>query len=919
MEVKQNLRFLVCPNCGFSGELQDQRCAACHGIGVVAPFYENRYLYWGKKIDNLNLAIDKAIRVVDLTVNILLGMVGLFGFCWIFYWGYIYGFETLFDLKYWLTPSIEKAVFWFTILVDLYLFYRLKKQFAPDKQVFPKIFIKKPSVPIITEWSVIVNLPKSQFIDISQAFDYEALDLINSAWSLAKEFNHPQVKRLHLLAVLPQFNQGAIICGRLGINLEKFREKIGKILNWNLTAKSDRTELAPEIYKLLIDAYYEAYNKNRKKVTVAEIIYSLVNTKIYDKSEISPDFVEQVLIDLDLNYQKIFNTVAWFRLQRELRENLSRFRDRARYRPKSGLDRAMTAVTTPFLDQYSDDLTRLAQLGKLFPCIGRDKEFEEIFRILEGSKNGVLLVGNYGVGRSALIHGLAQKMVEGTVPEKLQEKRLVSISVARLISGADAATAEGRLLTMAAEISRARNIVVVVEDLSGLVGITAGKEGSVDLADVFAELLSQCNFIALATATPKEYSKIIEGTSLDSVFTVVRIEEMQINDVIQVLEVKSGPIEYKNNVFFSYDSIDKAANLSKRFIHDRYLPDKALDIMEQAAAMVAHERGARAIVTGEDIARVISEKTGILVTKITEKESEKLLHLEEEMHRRVIGQEEAVKMVAASLRRARAEIRDIKRPIANLLFLGPTGVGKTELAKTVAEVYFGHEENMLRFDMSEYQNSESLNRLIGVKDEGGVLTEAVRKKPFSLLLFDEIEKSHPDILNVFLQVMDDGRLTDATGRTIDFTNTIIIMTSNVGAQAIQDEILNNTSVERIKERLLNQELRQFFKPEFLNRFDGIVVFTPLTMEQVIKIAHLLVGKVIKRLAEKNINLQVTPEAVAELAELGFDPKFGARPLRRVIQERLDDVLANALLKGEIGKRDTVIVKPQGELQIIKAE
>jgi ATP-dependent Clp protease ATP-binding subunit ClpC len=452
-----------------------------------------------------------------------------------------------------------------------------------------------------------------------------------------------------------------------------------------------------------------------------------------------------------------------------------------------------------------------------------------------------------------------------------------------------------------------------------LSGITAGGESSLDLSEVFAQILSRHQFYCLGTTNTVDYSKAIEGRSLNASFQVIRIDELELNDAICVLEARSGPIEYQNQVYFSYDSIEKAAILSSRYIHDRYLPEKAIEIMEQAAIRVRQERGDKKIINAEDIAAVISEKTKIPVTKVTEKESQKLLNLEDKIHERMIEQDEAVKIVSSSLRRARAELRDGKRPIASLLFLGPTGVGKTELAKTVAEVYFNNEDNMIRLDMSEYQESQSINRLLGSGTTPGLLTEPVRKNPFALVLFDEVEKSHPDILNVFLQMMDDGRVTDSQGRVIDFTNTIIIMTSNAGAQFIQDGINNGTDLEEIKNKLINEELRQYFRPEFLNRFDGVVVFKPLTMMAVIKIARLMINKIVKKLEERGISFEASDEAIAELAELGFDPKFGARPLRRTIQEKVDDILANYLLQGQIDRRDKVILEPGGKLRIEKAE
>jgi ATP-dependent Clp protease ATP-binding subunit ClpA len=346
--------------------------------------------------------------------------------------------------------------------------------------------------------------------------------------------------------------------------------------------------------------------------------------------------------------------------------------------------------------------------------------------------------------------------------------------------------------------------------------------------------------------------------------------------------------------------------------------------MEEVAVFVRKRRGSDAVVSGEDVATVVSEKTNITVTKVTEAESARLMNLEERIHERIIGQDEAVRAVASALRRARVELRDLRRPIANLLFLGPTGVGKTELAKTVAEVYFGDETNMIRLDMSEYQDAQSIYRLLGSPvetgrgNEGGYLTEAVRHNPFSLVLLDELEKAHPDILNVFLQVMDDGRMTDTTGRTIDFTNVIIIATSNAGTEVIQEGIREGATIDQLREQLLERELGRYFRPEFLNRFDQIVVFRPLAESEIVSVARLLLKQLAKRLEQKGIHLEASEAAVRELANAGFDPVFGARPLRRVIQERVDDALAKFLLTGKLGRRDRVILEPGGVIRVEEA-
>ena len=367
------------------------------------------------------------------------------------------------------------------------------------------------------------------------------------------------------------------------------------------------------------------------------------------------------------------------------------------------------------------------------------------------------------------------------------------------------------------------------------------------------------------------------------------------------------------------DAHDGITEQDAHVIGEAFKKHKAIILLEETATAVRQEKGKNSLVSGEDVAGVIAHKTGIPLTQITQSETEKLLNLEPLIHQRMVDQEEAVNLVASALRRARAELRDTKRPIVNLLFLGPTGVGKTELAKTVAQIYFGSEDKMIRLDMSEYQLKENLNRLIGSgNEERGILTEAVRKSPFALVLLDEIEKAHPDILNLFLQVMDDGRLTDALGRTVDFGHTIIIATSNAGTQFIQDNLRSGKTLEEVKNQLLLSELKQHFKPEFLNRFDGIVVFKPLSQADIEKITYLMLAKVKKRLADKGISLEVTEAAVKELAKIGFDPAFGARPLRRAIQERVDSALANYLLTGKIGPRDKVILEEGGGLRIEKA-
>ena len=914
MSEKLDNKFLVCQECDGAGYKEGLLCNTCRGIGVVY-FLEDKVLYWGQFYDPVNNAYEKGIRKVRLIINVILALFGISGFIVMAYIGYLDNFSSFFTLKYWLTPSFEKMYFWLTLLVDLYLYYRLDQESSSKYNVIVKHFHKESEFPTPTlDWQEVWKLNKSKLVDVSKSFTVESKKALQASWELAGHFEHHEILRVHLLGVLFQFNKSAIILGRLGVSFDKLKKKISRYLSKHIIGRPGNPILSEEMHRLLIVAYLEAYEGHWPKVDLAEIVLALSSP---EKTDVEKDDVEELLIDFGLNYQQVKNVVAWVRIQDQLRKNWQSYQGKARYKPKSGMDRAMTAVATPMLDRFSEDLTLQAKYGQFFPCIGREKEFEQMFRVIEGSRQGVLLVGNQGVGRTTILQGLAQKMVSEDVPEVLQDKRLVSLNISSLLAGADAAAAEQRLMLIINEAIRARNIVLAVENLHNLHGITAGGEQSLDLSEVFAQLLAKHLFHVVATTTGDGYVGAVENKSLDSAFQTVKVEELELNDAIQVLEAKSGPMEYQNHVYFSYAAIEKAAILSSRYIHDRYLPEKAIEILEQSAIKVKKERGENKVVGGEDVAAVISNLTSIPLTQVTQKESEKLLNLEDRIHERMVDQVEAVNIVATSLRRARAELREGKRPIASMLFLGPTGVGKTELAKTVAEVYFSNENAMIRTDMSEYQERSSIDRLIGSGSNAGILTEAVRKNPFALLLFDEVEKAHPDVLNLFLQVLDDGRLTDAQGRTIDFTNTIIIMTSNAGAQYIQDEINKGTSVEEIKEVLINEKLKEYYRPEFLNRFDGVVVFKPLSMMDVIQIAKLMVNKIAKRLKEKGIEFTATEAAISELAEAGFDPKFGARPLRRTIQEKIDDSLAKKILAGEVGRRDKITLEVGNNLKVEK--
>jgi ATP-dependent Clp protease ATP-binding subunit ClpC len=584
------------------------------------------------------------------------------------------------------------------------------------------------------------------------------------------------------------------------------------------------------------------------------------------------------------------------------------------------MDRAYTALATPVLNNYGYDLTLAAKWGRLQLCVARDKEIAAVFDGLKSGDNGVLLTGPEGVGKKTIIEGIAREMVtEEKVPDFLRDKRLIELDVARLVSGATAAEAEARLLMIIDEINRAGNIILFIDNLENIIGITAGAEGSLELSEVLATQLEKGFLRCLATASDQNFSRHVERSAIARVMARIKISEPGTDQAIQILESKIGYLEAKNNIFFSYNAIEAAAELSAKFIHDKSLPEKALEILEKTAVRSAGEhKGKRYVCDKNDVAVTINQITEIPVQDLGGVESEKLLKLEEEIHKYMIDQEEAVNMVANSLRRARTEMREGKRPIASFLFMGPTGVGKTELAKTISRVYFHKKDLLIRLDMSEYQEEDSIKKMIGDADgTKGYLTEAARQKPFSLILLDEFEKANPKIFNLFLQVMDDGRLTDGEGRTIDFTNSIIIATSNAGSNYIQEEIIKGAPIEQIKNSLINEQLNKIMRPELINRFDGIIVFKPLSEADIVAIARLMLADVAGMLKAKGVELAISEAGLVKIAHLGYDPKFGARPLRRLIQEKIEDEIAKKILSNELARRDTVVINDNAEIEIRK--
>jgi ATP-dependent Clp protease ATP-binding subunit ClpC len=799
-----------------------------------------------------------------------------------------------------------------------------------------------------------------------EKFSESARKVLSLAQEEAQQFNHNYIGTEHILLGLVREQEcvAAKVLVNLGVQLNKVRSAVEFIIGRGERAASGEIGLTPRAKKVIELSVDEARRLNHQYIGTEHLLIGLLRE--------GDGVAAGVLESLGVNLEKA-------------RAETTRLLSQSQSQAQS----SRGAARTPTLDQLGVDLTQKARNGVLDPVIGRSKEIERVIQILSRrTKNNPVLIGEPGVGKSSIVEALAQQIASSDVPDTLQGKRLVTLDVGALVAGTKyRGEFEERLRKVIDEIKSSGNCVLFIDEMHTIVGAGAA-EGAVDAANMLKPALARGELQCIGATTLDDYRKQVErDPALERRFQPIRVEEPSVEETVEILRGLKTRYEDHHDLNITDEAIQEAANLASRYITDRFLPDKGIDVIDEASsrvrirnstmpvylkdAMIAlesvkkdketaiqsqkYEAAAqlreqelsladelegmetewksertqdRPNVTADDVAEVVSMWTGIPVTRLATEEIERLLKMEEALHEKIIGQDEAINVVAKAVRRARAGLKDRRRPIGNFIFLGPTGVGKTYLVRALAEFMFGSEESLIRIDMSEFMERHAVARLVGAPpgyigyEEGGQLTEAVRRRSYSAILLDEIEKAHPDVFNLLLQIFDDGHLTDAKGRKVDFRNSIVVMTSNIGAELIKrdnslgfsitmdENEASRESYERMKDKVLT-EVKRFFRPEFLNRIDGIVVFHALTRDHILQIVDLLLDEVRANLTEKGVSLEISDGAKELLAVRGYDPTFGARPLKRVIQDVVEDPLSEQLLQGRFGPGDTVFIDVDG--------
>ena len=812
-------------------------------------------------------------------------------------------------------------------------------------------------------------------------FTQSAIKVLKLAQYEAKHLKHAHVGTEHILLGLLHegTNVAAKALSSIGIDLYTVRQRVHELVEKEDFDDLETEEIgyAPETKTIMEYAVEQAQALGHDYIGTEHILLGI----IYDTESIACEILVSLGADLNIIHDAILDLLNEDTLNDMPKLNVFNENKAPKKDNNTKDNKQKNNSATPLLDKYGRDLNILAQEEKIDPVIGRNREIERVIQILSRrTKNNPILIGEPGVGKTAVTEGLAQRLINGNIPKVLASKRIISLNMASLVAGTKyRGDFEDRLKKIIDEIIENKNIILFIDEMHTLVGAGAA-EGSMDAANILKPALSRGEIQVIGATTLKEYKKYIEKDSaLERRFQTIMVNEPSAEDAISILKGIRNKYEEFHCAKITDEAIKAAVKISQRYITDRFLPDKAIDLMDEAAAKVrlktvnipinisqleqkiqdlkkAKEKAidnqdyelaatirdqeiqikeelataktawetqnnAQIAVTEEDIADVATLWTGIPVKRLVAKEADRLLHIEDIIHKRVVGQNEGVNAVAKAIRRARAGLKDPKRPIGSFLFLGPTGVGKTELARSLAEAIFGDESAMIRFDMSEYMEKHTVSRMLGAPpgyigyDEGGLLTDAVRRKPYAVILLDEIEKAHPDIFNILLQVLDDGRLTDSQGRTVDFKNTVIIMTSNAGAFKLQPQKTNtmgfavneDKQIKQNAKKIVMDEVKRQFKPEFLNRIDEIIIFEPLTDKELTQIVTLLLNDVQKRLAEMDIELIIKDEVKSYLLKHGTDTIYGARPLKRAVQRYLQDPLAEQLLQKNIKSMQKIIV------------
>ncbi|GMC02852.1 ATP-dependent Clp protease ATP-binding subunit ClpC [Enterococcus thailandicus] len=805
---------------------------------------------------------------------------------------------------------------------------------------------------------------------MEELFNERAQVVLEIAQDEAKRLKHQSVSSEHILLALvlePNGIAGKVL-RELGVNETDIYEEIEHLIGYggvNKYAEGIYLPYSPRMKQIFALANSEAKKMNIQKIGTEQILASLLK----DESIMAT----RILINLGVDVSTVRQM-----LKRKMGMNEGPKNNASRRR--SPQDKRQTVKGTPTLDSLARDLTKLAKENKLDPVVGRSKEVKRVIQVLSRrTKNNPVLVGEPGVGKTAIAEGLAQKIILGEVPEEMRSKRLMMLDMGSLVAGTKyRGEFEDRMKKVIDEIYNDGQVILFIDELHTLIG-AGGAEGAIDASNILKPALARGELQTIGATTLDEYQKYIEKDSaLERRFARIQVEEPSAEEAEEILRGLRSRYEEHHGVAITDEALRAAVTLSVRYINSRQLPDKAIDLIDESAAKVrldqtsdvsesvvvkaeidrlisekeraiqkqdfetaAHLRnqekkatqkleklllieekntsGYANRVTDEDVATVVSEWTGVPLQQLEKKESDRLLELEVLLHERVVGQDEAVKAVSRAIRRARSGLKDPQRPIGSFMFLGPTGVGKTELAKALSEVMFGSEESLIRVDMSEFMEKYSTSRLIGSPpgyvgyDEGGQLTEKIRQKPYSVILLDEVEKAHPDVFNLLLQVLDDGHLTDSKGRKVDFRNTILIMTSNIGATQIREEknvgfnVQDLTKDHKAMQKRILEELKKAFRPEFLNRIDETVVFHSLNKEEIREIVQIMSKAIVKRLADQDIEVKITQAAIDIIGKAGFDPEYGARPIRRALQKEVEDRLSEALLSGEIHLGDRVTI------------